>query len=53
MFKALVHKIMVGAPSDVNLEVNAVFEAIFEWNRINSESKQIVLLPSYWIYLYR
>lgn len=48
MFKALVHKIMVGAPSDVNLEVNAVFEAIFEWNRINSESKQIVLLPSYW-----
>ncbi|MDE5857777.1 MAG: DUF4062 domain-containing protein [Muribaculaceae bacterium] len=48
MFQANVYKIMVGAPSDVESEVEASFNVIQRWNYIHAEKNNIVLLPSHW-----
>ena len=48
MFQANVYKIMVGAPSDVDSEVNVAFHVIQKWNYINAASHSLVLLPSHW-----
>lgn len=39
---------MVGAPSDVNDEVEIAFDVIHKWNYINAASHNLVLLPSHW-----
>lgn len=48
MFQANVYKIMVGAPSDVDSEVEVSFNVIQKWNYIHAEKNNIVLLPSHW-----
>ena len=48
MFQANVYKVMIGAPSDVESEVNVVREVIHKWNYINAASHNLVLLPSHW-----
>ena len=48
MFKANVYKIMIGAPSDIDAEINIAFDVIQNWNNINAQSHNIVLLPSHW-----
>lgn len=48
MFQANVYKVMIGAPSDVDSEVQVATEVIQKWNNINAISHKLVLLPSHW-----
>lgn len=48
MFQANVYKIMIGAPSDINEEVDIVMNVIYGWNSINAEKHKTVLLPLHW-----
>ncbi len=48
MFQANVYKIMIGAPSDINEEVDIVMNVIYGWNSINAETHKTVLLPLHW-----
>jgi hypothetical protein len=47
-YPATVFKIMIASPSDVKEEREIARNLIFEWNSINSEAKQMVLLPIGW-----
>lgn len=48
MYKASVYKIMFGSPSDM-IDLFDVFkQVIYDWNNVNSESENIVLLPLHW-----
>ena len=48
MYKANVYKIMFGSPSDM-IDLFDVFkQVIYDWNNVNSESENIVLLPLHW-----
>jgi len=48
MFEAKVYKILVASPGDVEEERQAIPEIISEWNNINSEQNNVVLLPIKW-----
>ena len=48
MYAASVYNIMIGAPSDIIDEIKIAFDAINEWNGINSERDKIVLIPLHW-----
>jgi hypothetical protein len=48
MFEAKVYKILVASPGDVEEERVAIPEIISEWNNINSENNNVVLLPVKW-----
>lgn len=39
---------MIGAPSDIQYEIQIACQVINKWNNINSESKQLILLPLHW-----
>ena len=39
---------MIGAPSDIQHEIQIACQVINKWNNINSESKQLILLPLHW-----
>ena len=39
---------MIGAPSDIIEEVNTAISVINQWNYINSEATNIVLMPLHW-----
>jgi hypothetical protein len=47
-YKAYVYKVMIASPSDVQREPEAIREIIHEWNVINSESQNLVLMPVGW-----
>lgn len=47
-YKADVIKIMIASPSDVIAERRVVRDAIQEWNYVNSEIRQLVLMPIGW-----
>lgn len=48
-YEAVVCKVMVASPSDVEKEHEIIDEIISEWNTINSESKRIILVPIRWV----
>ena len=48
MFQANVYKIMIGAPSDIKEEIGIAEKVLQEWNIVNSETQNIVLLPLNW-----
>lgn len=48
MYQANVYKIMIGAPSDIQYEIQIACQVINKWNNINSESTQLILLPLHW-----
>lgn len=49
MYQANVYNIMIGCPSDISTEeVQTAFEVIYEWNAVNSQNQNIVLLPMHW-----
>ena len=48
MYLAKVYKIMIGAPSDIQEEIQMVKNVILKWNSINSEYRRRVLLPLHW-----
>ena len=39
---------MIGAPSDIQHEIQIACQVVNKWNNINSESKQLILLPLHW-----
>lgn len=47
-FDAKVYKILVASPGDVEEERQAIPEIISEWNNMNAESTNVVLLPVKW-----
>ena len=47
-FDAKIYKILVASPGDVEEERQAIPEIIAEWNNINSEINNVVLLPVKW-----
>jgi hypothetical protein len=47
-YKADIYKVMIASPSDVQREREAIREIIHEWNVINSESQNLVLMPVAW-----
>lgn len=47
-YKAIVIKVMIASPSDVQEEREIIRDIISEWNAVNSESKKIVLMPVGW-----
>ena len=47
-YKATVINVMIACPSDVSIERQMAKDAVQEWNSINSEDKQIVLMPMSW-----
>jgi hypothetical protein len=47
-YNASVFKVMIASPSDVNAERGIVREILGEWNAINSEKSNAVLLPVGW-----
>ncbi|TOI73556.1 hypothetical protein [Vibrio parahaemolyticus] len=47
-FEAKVYKILVASPGDVEDERKAIPEVISEWNNINAEASNVVLLPVKW-----
>lgn len=47
-FEAKVYKILVASPGDVAEERQAIPEIISEWNNINAEQHNVVLLPVKW-----
>lgn len=48
MYIAKVYKIMIGAPSDIQEEIQIAKNVIHRWNVINSEYQRRVLLPLHW-----
>jgi len=49
-YNVTVYNVMLASPSDVIEELNIAREVILEWNCVNSNSKNIVLLPINWEY---
>jgi len=47
-YNATVINLMIACPSDVATERQVIIEVIQEWNSINSEDRQIVLMPISW-----
>lgn len=47
-YKATVYKVMIASPSDVNVERNIIRKVLADWNVINSETYEMVLLPVGW-----
>lgn len=48
MYHSDVYNIMIGAPSDIIEEVSTAISVINQWNYINSEATNIVLMPLHW-----
>lgn len=48
MYLAKVYKVMIGAPSDIQEEIQMAKNVIQKWNSINSEFRRRVLLPLHW-----
>lgn len=44
----MAYRVLIASPSDVITERTVLEELIHEWNVVNSQSKQIVLLPVKW-----
>jgi Domain of unknown function (DUF4062) len=47
-YRAKVIKVMIATPSDVDKERQLVRDAVYEWNYVHSEDKDIVLMPVGW-----
>lgn len=47
-YTAVVYKVMIASPGDVNDERSIIREVLSEWNAANSEMRKIVLLPVAW-----
>ncbi|TXK77741.1 hypothetical protein [Paenibacillus sp. N3.4] len=47
-YDASVYKVLIASPSDVKEEREAISQAIYEWNVVNSEQERRVLLPVRW-----
>lgn len=47
-YQADIFNVMIASPGDVNAERAQAREVIHEWNAINSETRNIVLLPTGW-----
>lgn len=47
-YDASVYKVLIASPSDVSQEREAISQAIYEWNVVNSEQERTVLLPVRW-----
>ena len=47
-YNAIVYKVMIASPSDVNVERNIIRKVLADWNVINSETYEMVLLPIGW-----
>jgi hypothetical protein len=47
-YNATVINVMIACPSDVATERQVIIDVIQEWNSINSEDRQIVLMPISW-----
>ena len=48
MYTAKVYNIMIGAPSDIQKEIQIAKDVIFRWDIINSQFHNCVLLPLHW-----
>lgn len=48
MYQAKVYKIMIGAPSDIEEEVQVASDVLKHWNDLHSDQNKIVLLPLHW-----
>ena len=48
MYQANVYKIMIGAPSDIQEEIQIACQVINRWNNIHSETTKCILLPLHW-----
>ena len=48
VYKATVYNVMISSPSDILEERDAAQKAIYRWNSVHSENRQIVLLPIEW-----
>ena len=47
-YSAVVYKVMIASPSDVSAERSIVREVLSEWNVVNADARQQVLLPIGW-----
>lgn len=47
-YDATVFGVMIASPGDVSSERNIVREVVYEWNAVNSRTRNIVLLPVGW-----
>ena len=47
-FLATVYKVMIASPGDVSSERSIIREVVYEWNVINSDTNNTVLLPVGW-----
>ena len=47
-YSAVVYKVMIASPSDVSAERSIVREVLSEWNVVNADVRQQVLLPIGW-----
>jgi len=47
-YRATVYNVMIASPSDVTVERTIIREIISEWNSVNSNHRQVVLLPIGW-----
>ena len=47
-YNATVFKVMIASPGDVLSERNIIRELLADWNVVNADSKQVVLLPVGW-----
>src|ERR1700681_1395650 len=47
-YTATVYHVIITSPSDTALERDAIAQAIYDWNAVNSTTLQVVLLPRRW-----
>ncbi len=47
-YSANVFRVLIASPGDVSGERSIIREVIYEWNAVNSDSREIVLLPVAW-----
>ena len=47
-FTASVYLVLIASPSDLSEERQVAAETVYEWNALNAESEQVVLLPVRW-----
>ena len=47
-YSAVVYKVMIASPGDVSAERSIVREVLSEWNVVNADTRQQVLLPISW-----
>src|SRR5258706_497720 len=47
-YQAVVFKVMIASPGDVDVERGVVRETLSEWNNLNSDTRRMVLLPVGW-----